>query len=308
MTTGKRDDFVSSYSPLPSNPNPNPNFDSYSHPSQKNSYSHPLPENVVVGLPSYYPIHRRNNRRNWIIPATVLLFLAAAIFFLYPSDPELHLARIQLNHISIKANPKPILDLSFSLKLKVRNRDFFSVVYDSIDVSLGYRGREIGTVSSAGGGRIRARGSDYIDVVLSIDAFEVIYDTFYLIEDMVKGVIVFDTVSKVDGKLGFLPLKATVSCEVFVNIYQQTIVRQNCYPKSLGDTMDRNATISAIEMGDMMDRNANISVIGMGDMMDRNANISAIEMGDVMDLNANISAIRMGDMMDHNANISAIET
>lgn len=307
MTTGKKDDFVSSsYAPLPSNPNPN--FDSYSHPSQKNSYPHPLPQNVVIGLPSYYPIHRRNNRRNYLITASILVFLAAAIFFLYPSDPELHLARIQLNHIAIKTNPKPILDLSFSLKLKVRNRDFFSVAYDNLDVSLGYRGREIGTVSSAGGGRIRARGSDYVDVVLSIDGFEVIYDTFYLIHDLAVGVIAFDTVSKVDGKVGFLPLKATVSCEVFVNIYQQTIVRQNCYPKSLGDTMDRNATISAIEMGDMMDRNANISAIGMGDMMDRNANISAIEMGDVMDLNANTSAIKMGDMMDHNANISAIET
>lgn len=260
MTTGGKDEFVS-YSPLPSNPNPNFDSYSYSHPSQNNSYSHPLPQNVVVGLPSYYPIHRHNNRRNWIISATVLLFLAAAIFFLYPSDPEIHLARIQLNHIAIKANPKPILDLSFSLKLKIRNRDFFSVAYDKLDVSLGYRGREIGTVSSVGGGKIRARGSDYVDVVLSIDAFEVIYDAFYLIEDMVKGVIVFDTVSKVDGKLGFIPLKATVSCEVYVNIYQQMVVRQNCYPESLGDMMDQNANVSAIEMGDTMDRNANISAI-----------------------------------------------
>jgi len=207
MTTGEKDEFVS-YSPLPSNPNPNPNFKSYPYPPN---------ENVVVGLPSYYPIHHRNNRRNYLIPAIVLIFLAAAIFFLYPSDPELHLARIQLNHIAIRANPKPILDLSFSLKLKVRNRDFFSIKYNSLDVSLGYRGREIGTVSSVGGGKIRARGSDYVDVVLSIDGFEVIYDTFYLIHDLAVGVIAFDTVSKIDGKLGFLPLKVFLLLLLFTS-------------------------------------------------------------------------------------------
>lgn len=111
-------------------------------------------------------------------------------------------------------------------------------------------------VSSVGGGRIRARGSDYVDVVLSVDGFEVISDAFYLIQDIAKGVIAFDTDTRVDGKLGLLffnvPLKATVSCEVYVNINKQTIVRQDCYPESLGDMVDQNANISTI---------ANISAI-----------------------------------------------
>ena len=51
--------------------------------------------------------------------------------------------------------------------------------------------------------------------MLSIDAFEVIYDVFYLIEDLAKGIIVFDTVAKFDGKLGFLPLKVLLLLLLF---------------------------------------------------------------------------------------------
>ncbi|CAJ2636853.1 unnamed protein product [Trifolium pratense] len=256
--TGK-DEFVS-YSPLPSNPNSNPNSNPY-------SYNHPYPnQNVVVLLPSYRPHSRhRNHNRNHLclIFSAALLFLAVAIFILYPSDPEIKLTRIRINHIGIRTNPKPILDLSFSLTVKVRNRDFFSLTYDSLVVSVGYRNRQLGLISSVGGGRIRARGSDYVDVVLSVDGFEVIYDAFYLIQDIAKGVIPFDTHTRVDGKLGLLlfdlPLKATVSCDVYVNITKQTVVRQDCYPESLGDTLDRNASIGAGEsLGDTLDRNASI--------------------------------------------------
>ncbi|WJX30037.1 hypothetical protein P8452_18618 [Trifolium repens] len=239
--TGK-DEFVS-YSPLPSNPNSIPN---------SNPYSYPYPnQNVVVLLPSYRPHSRHNRNRFCFIFSAALLFLAAAIFILYPSDPEIKLTRIRINNIGIRTNPKPILDLSFSLTVKVRNRDFFSLTYDSLDVSVGYRNRQLGLISSVGGGRIRARGSDYVDVVLSVDGFEVIYDAFYLIQDIAKGVIPFDTHTRVDGKLGLLffdvPLKATVSCEVYVNITKQTVVRQDCYPESLGDTLDRNASIGVGE-------------------------------------------------------------
>ena len=234
--TGK-DNFVS-YSPLPSNPNPNPNSIPYSYPYQ--------PQNLVVLLPSYRPYSRFHRcRRCLIFSIAALLLLAVVIFFLYPSDPEIKLVRIKINHIGIRTNPKPILDLSFSLTVKVRNRDFFSLAYDSIDVSIGYRGRQLGLVNSINGGRIKARGSSYVDVVLSIDAFEVIYDAFYLIQDIAKGVIPFDTDTRVDGKLGLLffdvPLKATVSCQVYVNINKQTIERQDCYPESLGDVVEQNA-------------------------------------------------------------------
>ncbi|KAG4957578.1 hypothetical protein JHK85_043958 [Glycine max] len=39
---------------------------------------------------------------------------------------------IRLNCITIQTNPRPILDLSFSLTIKVHNRDFFSLAYDSL--------------------------------------------------------------------------------------------------------------------------------------------------------------------------------
>ncbi|CAJ1951809.1 unnamed protein product [Sphenostylis stenocarpa] len=241
--TGK-DEFVS-YSPLPSNPNPHPN---------PYSYPNPYHQNVVVLLPTYHP--RFNSRRRRCILYSLALFLfllfAGVAFLLYPSDPEIRLVRIRLNRIGIRTNPKPILDLSFSLTVKVRNRDFFSLSYDSLDVSVGYRGRQIGFVSAAGeDGRIRARASSYVDATLTVDGFEVIYDAFYLLEDIAKGVIPFDADTRVEGKLGLffftVPLKATVSCEVYVNINQQTIVRQDCYPKSLGDPLDQSADI---EVGD----------------------------------------------------------
>ncbi|KAL9324567.1 hypothetical protein ACSQ67_009424 [Phaseolus vulgaris] len=235
-----KDEFVS-YSPLPSNPNPN----SY-------AYHYPQNQNVVVLLPTYRPRLHRRRRRCILYSSALFLFLlvAGAAFLLFPSDPEVHLARIRLNRIGIRANPRPILDLSFSLTVKVRNRNFFSLSYDSLAVSVGYRGRQIGLVSAPGaGGRIRARASSYVDATLTVDGFEVLYDVFYLLEDVAKGVIPFDTDSRVEGKLGLffftIPLKATVSCEVYVNINQQTIVRQDCYPKSLGDPLDQSADIEA---------------------------------------------------------------
>ncbi|KAE9588197.1 hypothetical protein Lal_00002814 [Lupinus albus] len=220
------------YSPLPSNPN-SPN------------YPYPPSQNVVVLLPSYHR-HRDHRNRNFCFLYSIiaLLILAAATFFLYPSDPEIHLARIRINRVAIRTKPKPFLDISFSITVQARNRDFFSVSYDSLAVSVGYRNRDIGFVSS-GGGEIMARGSSYVDATLIVDGFEVIYDAFYLIEDLAKGVIPFDTNTRFEGNLGLfffnVPLKATVSCEVYVNINNQTIAHQDCYPESLSDTLDQSA-------------------------------------------------------------------
>ena len=204
--TGK-DEFVP-YSPLPSNPNPNPNPNSpYPYPYP---YPYPPPQNVVVLLPRY----RRNPRRRrcllYSFCLLLFLLLAAAVFLLYPSDPDIRLARIRLNRIKIRTDPRPVLDISFSLTVRVRNRDFFSLSYDSLLVSVGYRGRQLGMVAAAGG-RIGARRSSYVDATLTVDGFEVIYDAFYLIEDLAKGVIPFDTETRVEGKLGLfffdIPLK-----------------------------------------------------------------------------------------------------
>ncbi|XP_062090760.1 uncharacterized protein LOC133797021 [Humulus lupulus] len=212
-----KNDYVS-YGPIPSNPYP------------------AIPQNVVV-LPYYRPPPR--NRTNHLLRqclcyAAAFLFFSAVVYFFYPSDPKLQLARVHLNRVRVNSSPYLTLDLSFSLTVKVYNRDFFSLNYDSLVVSVGYRGRVLGFVKSAGG-RIRARGSSYVNATLDLNGFEVIQDVFYLIEDLARGVIPFDTVTEVDGNLGLfffnIPLKARVSCEVFVNTSNQTVVRQDCYPE-----------------------------------------------------------------------------
>ncbi|KAI4347135.1 hypothetical protein L6164_007978 [Bauhinia variegata] len=214
----KGDDSVP-YSPLLSNP-----------------YPYPPAQNVVVVLPSYRRRSSRYERQCLLYCGAVFLFLlllAAAIFFLYPSDPSVRVVRIRLNHIGVKTSPVPVLDLSFSLTVKVRNRNFFALNYDSLVVSVGYRGRELGIVSSEGG-RLKARGSSYINATLNVNGFQVIHDVFYLLKDLAKGVIPFDTHTRVKGELGLLffniPLKGTVSCDVLVNTDEQRIVHQDCYP------------------------------------------------------------------------------
>ncbi|XP_021723671.1 uncharacterized protein LOC110691043 isoform X2 [Chenopodium quinoa] len=207
------------YSSLPSNPNSQPT----------------TVQNYVV-LPIYYPTrHRflRHLRRNFL-SISLLLLLILAVFLLFPSDPELRLVRLKLNHIRVNSDHHLSLDLSLSLTLKVRNPDFFSVNYDALNVSISYRGRELGFVNSHGG-RIKARGSSYVDATLLVDGFEVFHDLFYLIEDVAAGKVPFDTVSSIKGRFGLffikIPIQTKVSCEVDVNPKDQTIVHQNCYPE-----------------------------------------------------------------------------
>ncbi|KAM1478887.1 hypothetical protein ACFX2I_026256 [Malus domestica] len=197
--------------------------------------NNPQPQQNVVVLTHYRPTPHyccgRSLRLCISITATILL-LSAAVFFLYPSDPTLHLARIKLNHVRVNASPKPTLDLSFSLTIRVRNRDFFSLNYDSLKVTVGYRARELGFVISDGG-HVRARASSYVNATLVVDGLEVLHDVFYLLEDLAKGVIPFDTDTAVDGTLGVLffkiPIKARASCEVYVDTNNQTVVREDCY-------------------------------------------------------------------------------
>ncbi|WCJ42445.1 Late embryogenesis abundant (LEA) hydroxyproline-rich glycoprotein family [Euphorbia peplus] len=196
---------------------------------------HPLPPQNVVVLTYYRPPPSPTAlflRRILAVTSTILL-LSAAVFFLYPSDPTLHVSRISLHHIKIHPYPKPTLDLSFTLLVKVRNRDFFSLDYNTLDVSVGYRGRELGVVRS-NGGKVRARGTSYVNATLELNGLEVIYDVFYLIEDLARGVVPFDTASKVDGELGVLffkvPIQGRASCEIYVNTTDETIVREDCFP------------------------------------------------------------------------------
>ncbi|KAL8466571.1 hypothetical protein ACS0TY_035582 [Phlomoides rotata] len=85
------------------------------------------------------------------------------------------------------------------------------------------------------GGHIRARGSSYLNSTLCLDGVEILSDVIFLLEDLAKGSIMFDTESMISGKLGLfffaLPLKTKISCEVIVNTRNQTITHQSCYPE-----------------------------------------------------------------------------
>lgn len=167
------------------------------------------PQNVIV-LPVYHLPHRHRLLHRCLFVTAALLLISCLIFLIFPSDPTLQLSRIHLNHIGVKSSPQLTLDLSFSLTIKVHNRDFFSLDYNSLNVSVGYRGRELGLVTS-NGGRLRARASSYVDATLELDGLEVIHDIFYLIEDLTEGLIPFDTDTSVNGQLGLfffkVPLK-----------------------------------------------------------------------------------------------------
>ncbi|KAF5190822.1 Late embryogenesis abundant (LEA) hydroxyproline-rich glycoprotein family [Thalictrum thalictroides] len=153
---------------------------------------------------------------------------------LWPSDPKLNIVRIQLNHVRPHISPSPSLDISMAITIKVRNRDFFSLNYDSLVVSIGYRGRQLGFVNS-NNGFLRSRASSYVNATLVLDGIQIIHDVFYLIEDLAKGEIPFDTVTQINGNLGLfffdIPIKGKVSCEVYVNTANQTIMHQDCYPE-----------------------------------------------------------------------------
>ncbi|KAJ8769498.1 hypothetical protein K2173_004243 [Erythroxylum novogranatense] len=190
------------------------------------------PQNVVV-LTSYRPPFNASYRRLLIFTVVVVL-LFAAVFFFYPSDPNVQLARLRLNHVRVNTSPKLTLDLSFSLTIRVRNRDYFSLEYRTLDVAVGYRGRELGLVRSEGG-KIRARASSYVNTTLDLDGLEVIYDALYLIQDLASGVIPIDTHTLVKGSVGLfffkIPIQGRVSCQVYLNTKNQTVDRQDCYPE-----------------------------------------------------------------------------
>lgn len=83
------------------------------------------------------------------------------------------------------------------------------------------------------GGRIRARGSSYVDATLDLDGFEVIHDVFYLLEDLARGVIPFDTNSMVEGNLGFflfdIPIKVKLSIIRIFRVKLRTFPRMRFF-------------------------------------------------------------------------------
>ncbi|KAL2463126.1 Late embryogenesis abundant (LEA) hydroxyproline-rich glycoprotein family [Forsythia ovata] len=221
MPSAKPNDTSPFYQPLPSEP-------------QSPEHLHQQPQYVIV-LPYHCHLRRRLLRcRRLLCIAAVLPFIVAATCILWPSDPELSIVRLRLDGPQIHTSPEISLDIKLNLTVKVRNRDFYSIDYDSLAVAIGYRGDRLGYVTSDCG-YVRARGQSYVNATLQLDGVEILSDVILLLEDLAKGSVPFDTVTEIDGKLGVfffnIPLKAKLSCEIIVNAHNQTIDHQSCYPE-----------------------------------------------------------------------------
>lgn len=197
----------------------------------------PQPPQYVVVLTPYPPPHRlfrKTWRRCIFCFAIVLLFLVAAAYLLWPSDPDLSVVRLRLQRLHFYTRPKISLDATIDLTLRIQNQDLYSLNYDSLLVSIGYRGKQLGYVTSDAG-YVGARQTSYVNATLQLDRVEILTDVVLLLEDLAKGAVMFDTVSEISGKLGVyffdLPLKTNIQCEVLVNTWNQTISRQSCYPE-----------------------------------------------------------------------------
>lgn len=181
------------------------------------SYSEP-PQYVIV-LPPYRPPYRHRLPRKscwWrvLCCASILLFLVAAAYIIWPSDPELSVVRLKLDRLHFRTLPQISLDVTLDLTVKVRNKDFYSIDYDSLFVAIGYRGERLGNMTSDGG-HIRARGSSYVNATLQLDGVEVLSEVIFLLEDLAKGSITFDTVSEISGKLGLFFFDLTLKVFLF---------------------------------------------------------------------------------------------
>ncbi|CAD5168838.1 unnamed protein product [Musa acuminata subsp. malaccensis] len=197
---------------------------------------------AYVLLPFYPRRHRRHGRCHCcgslfsssalLSSAFLLVILCSAAFFLWPSDPQLTVARLRFDDLRVTPPPFATIDVVLSVDLMVRNPDFFSLDYRSIVVSIGYRGRPLGSVT-ADGGHVRARGVSHVHTKLDLDGILVLNDAIYLIEDLFRGSLPLDTVTEVQGRMRLfffdVPVQGNISCALNVNLENQEVIRQDCY-------------------------------------------------------------------------------
>ncbi|KAK1416841.1 hypothetical protein QVD17_25958 [Tagetes erecta] len=210
-------------------------------PEQPTSSTHPydaLPSNppqYYVVLPFYSSGHRSYYRRlcrRFLYYVTTILLLSVALYILWPSDPNLKVVNLRLDRMKVHAAPIS-LDIELGVRIKVRNPDVYAFNYEALNVSIEYKGEQLGFVTSDDG-YVKAFGTSYIDATLVLNGSEVISESISLIKDLIKGSIPFTTTSQIRGSLGILfttlPIAAKISCEVVMNTHNQTIERQDCYP------------------------------------------------------------------------------
>jgi hypothetical protein len=112
------------------------------------------------------------------------------------------IVRIRMKRVHIHSLP-PRVDICMLVTVRVRNTEFYSMDYKVLEVVLGYRGKKLGHVRSRHG-HVRARGSSYVDAELAFDGVELMGDLMHFLEDLAKGTVPFETVTKIEAQLGLL--------------------------------------------------------------------------------------------------------
>lgn len=79
---------------------------------------------------------------------------------------------------------------------------------------MSYRGRHLGSVQAAGG-RVQARGGSNLEAELHLDGVRVLDELVYLIQDLAKGSVPLDTVTKVEGSLSLIFAEIPVKVPFF---------------------------------------------------------------------------------------------
>lgn len=150
-----------------------------------------------------------------------MIALAPLIVYVsWPSDPDLKIVRMRLTQLRIHRKPRILIDASLSLTVKVRNPDVYSLSYGKLDAAVGYRGKDLGRVSSRGG-HVRALGSSYVEADLELERVDLLTVIVFLLEDLAEGEVPFDTVMEVTGQLGLLFFKFPLKVTRFHNFYLQ---------------------------------------------------------------------------------------
>jgi LEA14-like dessication related protein len=208
-------------SPLLSPPNVNPYY-SVSPPPLQSYYSAvpASPPETYILLPVRFCLRRRRNLRfrallssSCLLTLSILSLLILSLFFLYPSDPDLSVARLDLSRLRVTTFPPVALTISMGIDLKIRNPDFFSIDYSYLNSTVLYRGKRLGSVTSQGG-HVRARGVSYVQADLNLDAVGIIDDVIYLIEDIASGTIPFETETVIVGDVHLFFLDVPVQVNV----------------------------------------------------------------------------------------------
>lgn len=175
------------------------------------------PKAATPSLPDYQPLpsssHDQNDavlisshssftsRRRFIISIFLISFASILIYIFWPSDPRIKIVRVKISHVHVHRRPVPSIDMTLLVTLKVSNADVYSFDFTDLDVTIDYRGKTLGHVSSDGG-HVTAFGSSYLDAEAELDGVTVFPDVIHLIHDLAKGSVEFDTVTETNGNLG----------------------------------------------------------------------------------------------------------